>query len=169
MMPEGKVNKEELIAAIKTERARLEADLAKFSDVQKAKALLENGWSVKDLMAHIASWERVAFDILQPARDAEPLKEYIAQVFESIDNFNAKTYEQNKDKPLNEIEGEFNNAYQNFFALVESLDEAFIASNLPFEGTEEITIESIISSNTYQHYQEHAETLENYSTESGSD
>jgi len=169
MMPEGKVNKEDLIAAIKTERARLEANVAKLSDVKKAKALLENGWSVKDLMAHIASWERVAFDILQPARDAEPLKEYIAKVFESIDNFNAKTYEQNKDRPLNEIEGEFNNAYQNFFALVESLDEAFIARNLPFEGSEEITIESIISSNTYQHYQEHAETLENYSPESGSD
>ena len=159
-MPEGKPTKSELMAAIKTERVRLEGDLAKFPGGKKTEARLENSWSVKDLMAHIAAWEQVAFDIVQSAKNGEPLKDYVSKVFESIDNFNDQTYDKNKDKSLNEIETEFQASYQDFVALLVPLDEVFIASNLPFEGTEEISVESIISSNTFHHYREHAEALE---------
>jgi hypothetical protein len=40
------------------------------------------------------------------------------------------------------------------------LDENFIVSHLPFEGAEELTLKHIISSNTYLHYREHAQTFE---------
>jgi hypothetical protein len=162
-MREEKLSKFELIAAIETERARLEDAMARFSDQQKTETLLENGWSIKDLMVHIAAWERVGFDIVQANRDGEPLKDYISKAFESIDNFNAQTYEKNKDRSLSDVKAEFKAAHQAFFSLIAPLPEAFIGSYLPFEGAEEITIRSIISSNTYLHYREHAEALEQLS------
>jgi hypothetical protein len=157
---EEQLTKSELLVAINTERARLESTLAKFTEAQKSEALLENGWCVKDLMAHVAAWERVGYDIVQAARDGEPLKDYVSKVFESIDDFNIKTYEKNKGKNLGEIETEFQTAHQDFITLVTPLDEAFINSHLPFEGTEEISVGQIITSNTYYHYREHTEALE---------
>lgn len=168
-MSEEKLTKSELTAAIEMERARLEDALAHFSDTQKVGGLLENGWSGKDLMAHIAAWERVAFDIVQAARDGEPLKAYVSKVFESIDNFNAQTYERNKDKSLRNIEVEFKAAYNDFFDLITPLDEAFIAGNLPFEGAENLTVQVIISANTHHHYREHAEECERLSRKVSSD
>jgi hypothetical protein len=159
-MTEEQLTKSELLTVIKTERASLESALAKFAEAQKSETLLENGWRVEDLMAHIAAWERVGYDIVQAARDGEPLKTYVSKVFESIDDFNAQAYEANKDKSLHEIEAKFQAAYQDFVVLIEPLDEAFIASNLPFEDAEGITVELIISSNTFHHYQEHATALE---------
>ena len=159
-MPEKNLSKSEMVTAIETKHARLKGALDRFSDAQKTEPLLDNGWSIKDLMVHIAAWERVGFDIVQAALDGNPLKDYISKVFENIDNFNAQTYEKNKGKLLREVETEFQVTHQVFFDLIATLEEAFIASNLPFEGTEEITIESIISSNTYQHFSEHAEALE---------
>ncbi len=159
-MSDEKLTNSELMAAIETERAQLEKALARFSEDQKTKALLKNGWSIKDLMAHISAWEQVGFDIVQPARDGKPLKAYVSKVFESIDHFNAATFEKNKDKSLGEIEIEFNAAYKNFVALIETLDEDFIASNLPFEGAEDLNVRSVISANTHLHYREHTQTLE---------
>lgn len=159
-MSKGKLAKSELMEAIRTERARLETVLACFSDVQKLKPLLENGWSIRDLLAHITSWEKIGFDIVKTARDGEALKPYIAKVFESIDNFNAKTLEINKANSLWEIEAEFHATYQDLMDLVEPLDDSFIASNLPFEGAEELSVQFMISANTHFHYREHAEALE---------
>jgi hypothetical protein len=168
-MSEEKLTKPELTAAIETDRARLEDALARFADTQKMEPLLENGWSIKDLMAHVATWERVGFDIVQAARDGEPLKDYVSKVFESIDNFNAQTYEKNKDKSLRDIESEFKAAYKDFTALIEPLDDAFIASNLPFEGVENLSVQVIITANTYHHYREHAEECEKLSGKVSSD
>ncbi len=159
-MSDEKLTKSGLLMAIQTNRTRFENALAHFSDIQKSEILLENGWSIKDVMVHIASWERIGFEIVQSAQDGKSLKPYIAKVFESVDKFNAQTYENNKDKSLTRIEAEYQTAYQIFLALIESLDKSFIFSNLPFEGADEISVQSIISANTHLHYKEHAEAIE---------
>lgn len=154
-----KLTKPELLAAIRIDRTLLEKTLTRFSETQKTEMLFENGWSIKDLMAHIASWERVGIDIVEAARDGETLKGYVSKIFENIDNFNAKIYEQNKDKCLSEIKIEFQAAHKNFITLINPLDDNFIASNLPFEGTQEISVQYIISANTHWHYLEHIEAI----------
>ena len=114
-------------------------------------------------MAHIAAWERVAYDIVQAARDSEPLKDYVSEAFESIHNFNTQIYEKNEDRSLSEVQAEFQADYQKFITLVARLDDRFIASNLPFEGAENLHVQAIISSNTYHHYREHAKALDELS------
>lgn len=159
-MAEEKLTKSELMDAIHKERARLEKALASFSEAQKAEKILENGWSVKDLMAHIAAWERVGFDIVQAARNSVALKTYVSKVFESIDNFNSKTYEKNKNKTLSKIEIEFQAAHKDFFTLIKTLDDDFITSNLPFDGADKLSVQYMISANTHLHYSEHTKALE---------
>jgi hypothetical protein len=153
------LKKSELIDLIQAERTQLEVLISQFSDDQLIKDTLKNGWSIKDLMTHIAAWERVGYDIVHAAWYKKPLKPYVPKVFESIDDFNMETLEKNKDIALIDIKNEFKIAHRKFFDLIRNLDVGFIESNLPFEGTEEITIQFIISTNTHQHYRDHSEEL----------
>ena len=104
----------------------------------------------------------MGFDIVQPARDGEPLDAYIPKIFESIDNYNAEIYKKNKDLTLGEIQSEFEAAHQDFLNLIKTLSWEFILSHLPFEGAEEFTIQNMISSNSHWHYLEHAASIQKW-------
>ena len=52
------MDKTELLAMIQSDRAQFDGLLATLSAEQMCQATLENDWSVKDVLAHIAAWER---------------------------------------------------------------------------------------------------------------
>jgi hypothetical protein len=152
-------DKSDLLEVIRLEREKLVSLFEGLNETQMAEPGVEVAWSIKDILAHIAAWERVAIDIIQPARDGQPLKPYVPKVFESIDNFNAVVFDSHKNKDLTEIIGEFEASHRDFMDLIETLTEAFVFTNLPFEGTEELSVQNMISSNTHWHYLEHAESI----------
>jgi hypothetical protein len=155
-------DKSDLLEVIRLEREKLVSLFEGLSEIQMAEPGVEVAWSIKDILAHIAAWERVAIDIVQPARDGQPLKPYVPKVFESIDNFNAATFESHKNKDLTEVIGEFEASHRDFMELIETLPEAFVFTNLPFEGTEELSVQHMISANTHWHYLEHAESIQKW-------
>ncbi|MFC1997942.1 ClbS/DfsB family four-helix bundle protein, partial [Chloroflexota bacterium] len=125
-MSDRNISKLDLIETIQKIHANLVELIAIFTNSEKIKPVFDNGWSIKDMMAHIASCERVGFDIVQPARDSEPLKLYISKVFENVDKFNAETYQKNMDIPLSQIEIDFQIFHKDFVALIETLSDEFI-------------------------------------------
>ena len=155
-------DKSDLLDAIQTEREILESLMAGLSESQIVDIGVEASWSIKDILAHIAAWERVAIDIIQAARDGEALKSYIPKIFKSIDDFNATIYDTHKDDPSADVMAEFKASHNDFLSIISSLSEDFISSNLPFEGTEELTIQYMISANTHWHYKEHSESIQNW-------
>jgi len=50
-------NRDELLQRIREEREALERAVARVPAEKMTEPLLEGGWSVKDVLAHIAAWE----------------------------------------------------------------------------------------------------------------
>jgi hypothetical protein len=53
------MNRTTLLDTIQKEHARFEAIVAPLNEEQLCSPTLEGQWSVKDIMAHIAVWERL--------------------------------------------------------------------------------------------------------------
>lgn len=151
--------KSDLLEVICTERARLESLLEGLTDSQKLESGVEASWSIKDILAHIAAWERLAYDRIHAAVSGDPLKFPLIKGDADIDKFNADVYEKNKDQPLAKVTTEFHDSHRDFVAQIETLDDDFISASLPFDWAGKITAQVVISANTHWHYVEHAESV----------
>ena len=154
--------KSALLETIRTQRATFESLFAGLTDSQMATPGVEAAWSIKDLLAHIAAWERLATDRLHAALTGDPLNFPLIQGDADADQFNAEVYAQHKDQPLPEVQREYQEAHNAFMAQIESLDEEFLPKPLPFDWAGKLTAQVMISANTHWHYAEHAEALEKW-------
>ena len=151
--------KADLVVVISTERARFENILDGLSEAQMTLPGVEGFWSIKDILAHIAAWERLAYDRVHAAVSGEALKFPLIKGDDDVNAFNADVYKRNKSQPLVKIISEFHESHQEFSALIESLDEEFLSKPLPFDWAGKLTAQVVISANTHWHYLEHIESI----------
>ncbi len=156
-------NKQEIINTIIKERNALDSLIDDLSIDQKLTPGVEAHWSIKDIMAHIAAWERVAQDRINAALTGEPLKFPIIESDNFIDDFNANIYEENKNLPLDEVEDEYHASHEDLLNQIKNLDEVSIQTYLPFDWAEDLTISVFISANTHLHYRDHASSILHWS------
>jgi hypothetical protein len=123
---------------------------------------VESTWSIKDIMAHIAAWERLAHDRIHAALSGEPLKFPLIKGDEDVDKFNAEVYERHKARSLDEVSAEFHTSHQTFTAQIEKLEEDFLSRPLPFDWAGKLTAQVVISANTHWHFVEHATAIEKW-------
>jgi hypothetical protein len=155
-------NKSALLDVIHSERARLEALLAGLTEAQMVEPGVEANWSIKDIMAHIAAWERLALDRIHAAETGSALQYPIITNDNFVDQFNAEIYQAHADQPLAEVQTEFQNAHQDFVHQIEVLDESKLPQKLNFDWSGKLTYQVVISSNTHWHFIEHAESIEKW-------
>ena len=151
--------KSDLLDVIHAEREQLEKLIESLTDEQMTAASVTASWSVKDILAHIAAWERLACDRIQAALSGEPLKFPLIKGDTDVDLFNAEVYAQNQDQTLGQVLNEYNDSHQDFLDLIETLQDDFLASPLPFDWAGNLTAQVMISANTHWHYIEHAESI----------
>jgi len=150
------MDKAELLRRVHEGRARLEAALAEVPREQWTEPQLDNGWSFKDLMAHIGFWERHVHRILTTLqRDATLDPAYEA----TIDELNARVFRENRDRPLDEILRDERQAYEDVLALIETAPDADLFDPHRFTWTNGRPFVDWIEGNTYGHYEEHLEQL----------
>ncbi|RME82332.1 MAG: ClbS/DfsB family four-helix bundle protein [Caldilineae bacterium] len=137
------MNREELLEKIET--ARREFD--RLYQALPVHALegpdLANGWSVKDLLGHIAAWEEYLIARLT-GREKGPITDA------EVDARNEATYRERKDWEWEEVE---TNARETFAELL-----AFLRT-LPPERLDDPGVGQLIAVNTYEHYAEHRPML----------
>ena len=158
-------SKTDLVNVINSEWEKLNSLLDGLPESHMVEPSLDGNWSIKDTLAHIAAWERVAMEIIQTARESKPLNPDIPEIFENIDQFNAKIYEENRHKLLVDVLKDFQSVYSDFLAHIESMDENFLFSNLPFKDVENLKIQDIISANTHWHHKEHRQDIQKWLAE----
>ena len=155
-------NKVELLAAIISERKRLQSLIASLSEVQMTAPTLEGGWAVKDVMPHIVDWEQYVVRLLQAcARGERPAPRVTSDA--DIDGINRKTFETNRDRPLGELRAEFDRSYQEIWLEVEALSDADLFDldrRVQVAGSESIPVWNRIAINTCFHYDEHSAAIE---------
>ena len=146
------MTKAELIANIERDRARLDELLAGLDEACMIEPALEEGWSVKDALAHITSWEQLCLGwIREDARREGPFTP------ESINALNARIYAENRERPLADVLARSRQSSTEILAVAESLSDDALAA--PPAWAPGRPLAEIISGNADDHYREHIEQI----------
>jgi len=146
------MTKAELVANIERDRARLDELLAALDGARMTEPALDDGWSVKDALAHITSWEQLCLGWIRAGERREgPFTD------DSLNALNARIYAENRDRPLVAVLARSRQSSAEILAVTESLsDEALAAPPAWAPGR---PLAEIISGNADDHYREHIEQI----------
>ena len=147
------MTKDELLANIRRDRALLDALVAGLGEAQMLEPALDDGWSVKDVLAHIAAWEQLCTSWLDAiARGETPERPEV----QDVNGTNARFHEQARATPLADVVAESARSYQSIVEAVKRLPAADLADEKHFGWP----TARVVSANTDDHYREHIAQIE---------
>jgi hypothetical protein len=115
--------------------------------------LLEPGvvadWSVKDVLAHVTTWEDEALKYLPVILGGGRPPRYVT--YGGIDAFNAHTREQKRGLSLSDIRRQLDETHRRLIDLVQSTPEDQLTRDTRFRRR--------LRLDTYNHYPQHAEAV----------
>ena len=155
----------ELLARIADEWAVLSQRIAPLSPAQLTAPGPDGGWSVKDHLAHLATWEGMLIALLrgEPIHSAFGIDRARYDALESTDALNAIIAERHRDWPLEEVLRRREETHAQLVALVGALPsedlEKPITSFQPDDPDERPVLRKIVG-DTYEHYAEHLPWIE---------
>jgi len=153
---EDQMTKSKLLDLIMSERRKLEDSLALFSPEEKTMSGVENGWSVKDIMAHISAWEgKMRLWLVQIVSGVTPDRPPPGEPWPDLDQLNQQIYDENRTKPLAVAEAEFISSYQESLRLVSSMPEEDLIDPQRYEWSRSDPLYYLVGGNTFWHYEEH--------------
>jgi hypothetical protein len=125
----------------------------------------QGDWSVKDLIAHLAAWNRRALRWIDEARRGEgvagkhPIEPEPGLGWDSFDAINALTFERDLLLPLEVVQADFAESFALLLREAESFseDELFGKAGLSLFFRDPLF--NYIGGNTYHHYVEHMAAL----------
>lgn len=147
----------ELLTRIREGRAELEEALRGFERQKLTDALLPNGWSIRDIIAHIGFWERRMVTLYDILRAGDVPRDVIDG--ESLDQLNARVYEENQLLPIGIVQMNEVEAYRALLTIVETAPESDLFDPARFAWTEGDPFYRFIAVNTYEHYADHLPDL----------
>lgn len=162
-------NKRELIASIRRERGRLDDAIGAVPVERLEEPLLEDGMSVKDVMAHVTAWEQRALGWFRAAHNGETpedRREFVtASIDEAawqgrIDAFNKRVFDENHSRPLEDVLSEYRRSFGEYQQAVEGLSDEDLFGAWRFEWMNGRALAAAVRGNSDEHYQEHAEQIE---------
>jgi hypothetical protein len=118
------LGKDDLLGNLEGERANWRTVLASLDESQMIIPGAHGGWSVKDLLVHIAIWDRRGTSWIKTAAAGKmPEMPGPGLSWQDLDRLNQKTYLENRDKPLAEVMEEFNASHRELVEQVEALSD----------------------------------------------
>ncbi len=113
-------------------------------------------WSVKDIIAHLTSYEHLLVDVLTTFVSSSPTP-YLSKFTDPGGNFNDPEVAARKGKSVKEVLGEFNNTHAQVMSLAARIPaETFRQTGtLPWYGME-YALDDFIVYNQYGHKREHS-------------
>jgi uncharacterized protein (TIGR03083 family) len=146
------MNKAELLKDIRAEWALWEALLGEIEEAQMTQPGAAGEWSVKDVIAHITWFEREMVGMLQArALVGSDLWQL------PTDERNARIFEENQDRPLQDVLAEAQQVHRQFLEEFEALAEDDLADPHRFPGMpEDWQPWIVIAGNSNEHYRDHS-------------
>ena len=150
------MDKATLLKTLTETRAAWEALLAQIDEEQMQKPGVAGKWSVKDVIAHVASGESEIVPVLRTLTGSDLWNL-------SDDERNEIEYQQNKDRPLNDIVNEERQTYTVLLEVVqqlsdEDLNDPHYFKNMPQEWKPW----QLIAGDSFKHYQDHMPSLRDW-------
>ncbi|MCA9898989.1 MAG: DinB family protein [Ardenticatenaceae bacterium] len=148
-----------LTARLAAERSELFAALLGLSEAQLTTAEVQPGWTIKDLLAHVAFWDGFHTNRMQLVLDGR-----IHEIMEigddaDMDDFNARLLAENKKTPLEQAIAMLQKERGGFLQLLKRLDDRTLQSQirLPWGWR---THMRVWARWRYQHDAEHAQQIQ---------
>jgi hypothetical protein len=123
---------------------------AGLADVQLMYAGLTGAWSVRDIIAHVTTWEEEALKHLPLILEGGTPPRYSVQ-YGGIDAFNARTTEQKRGLSLSEVRAQAAATHGRLVDLIDRVPEHRLTSDTRFRRR--------LRLDTYGHYPLHAEAI----------
>ena len=119
------------------------------------------GWSVKDVLAHLAEWER--FLLLNQFQEHSPHQ--ALQVDETMlecpdfDELNAILFERNQDRLIADVLVDLHRTHSQLLAALEQISDSDLTK--PVDAIfKAVPLIAVVKSTTYHHYREHRAMIE---------
>jgi hypothetical protein len=160
------MNKEELLTAIHQSHAEIETCCTEATEEQLSQRPgPQPDWSMKDLIAHLTFWEQDMLTTLgNNALKTTP------DWNDDTDAVNARVFEANKDRPLDDIRADFRRSLEQICDLMGSLSDAdltdtFVERLKLGDGT---PLWKYIADETYEHYHDdHLQDVQTWARREG--
>ncbi|MBN1965344.1 MAG: ClbS/DfsB family four-helix bundle protein, partial [Anaerolineae bacterium] len=124
-MMDAQFDKLKLLDLIRAEHDFLMRTIAPLSDAELTQPGVMEGWSVKDILAHITVWEQRMLGWLAAETRGEAVQRpEPGWTWEQIDALNARDYEADKARSLPDVLATFHRSYAEVLATVAALSEA---------------------------------------------
>jgi len=156
------IDKTSILDQMRSSYAALEEILAPLDKTQYSKEGVIPGWSIKDMLAHIASWHHRLLAWLDAAvRNQEPTISGPDNV-EEMNALNAQFYQENKSRPLDEVLADFLITHQQIMDIVQAMPEEDLMSPHRFDWSKGEPLWHLIAGDTFEHYQEHLAQIQEW-------
>jgi hypothetical protein len=156
-----RMTKAELLERIRSKRKELAMTIIEL-DEEELEAYDEDGWTVKDQLAHLATWERgIAYLLQKRPRYAGMGLDKASWRDLTMDEINAVIHRHYQDMPLEDVLAYYQEANERLVAAVNALsDEDLYRPYSDFQPDDPgrdsgQPIINWIIGNTYEHYDEH--------------
>jgi len=143
------MKKDQLFQKLEQAWTTLQESYAGLSEAQLTEPGVMGEWSVKDILAHVTTWEEEALKYLPVIlTGGRPLR-YIQ--FGGIDAFNAQMAEQKRGMELSKILRQLEETHCRLLDYLQSLPEEHYTRETPFRHR--------LRLDTYSHYPQHARAI----------
>ena len=146
----------DVVALIRTTSARLEQLLSQLSVEQMNRSGAVGVWSVKDVLAHLANWQRYTAALIAAALRGET-PDLVGN--DETERSNASVVAQYYQRPLSGVIAEWQAAREDLLDQLELLPDDDLNDPNRFAWSENRSLLDHIASSSYAHEQEHIEEI----------
>ena len=144
------MDKQQLLKRLEMKWAAIKESYTGLSDSQLTEPGVVGNWSVKDILAHVTTWEEEALKYLPVILEGGTPPRYRV-AYGGIDAFNALMTERKKSLPLSEVLRQVDEVHRRLLDLIQSAPEDQFARETRFRRR--------LRLDTYHHYPQHAEAI----------
>ena len=144
------MTKEQLLDKLEKAWADLKASYAGLSEAQMTEPGVTGTWSVKDILAHVTTWEEEALKMLPLLREGVTPPRY-ADAYGGLNAFNALMSERKRGLSLSEVLAQLDDTHRRLIEYVHSVPDDLFTTETRFRRR--------LRLDTYSHYPEHARAI----------
>lgn len=144
------MTKQQLLDKLENAWADLQASFAGLSEAQMTEPGVTGEWSVKDILAHVTTWEEEALRMMPVILENKTPPRYADQ-YGGLNAFNAQMSAQKRDLPLAEVLAQLDATHRRLIEVVQRAPDDQI--------TRETRFRRRLRLDTYSHYPEHARAI----------
>lgn len=145
-------SKHDLLEATLRERGKLDAVLATLTPEQMVEPGVVGEWSVKDVLAHLAEWERMALGWHSAGlRGGAPEVPAPGYKWNQTPQLNRAIFEKHRDRPLEEVVAWFRSSREEMRGVIEPLSDEDLFTAGRFAWTRKNALGAYFVSATSSH------------------